>query len=185
MRHPMIKLILILVCCVTLGNPCQGQTDFKPGSISLNVKWITLKLKKYDKVTGARVGKGAFKSDQYKLYEKLKRKASENELYELTNHKSPVVRAYALTGLAEMNSPKTLDVLMKNQNDTTAIDQQFGCIGAHTTVIGYMLMFIKSYVRDQHAELSPVQEDLIRKLVDDHHAWAERKRKIPLSEEDY
>ena len=174
-----ISTTLLLLCLVSFA-----QTKYQPKQISFKVKRLAHKLQKYDKVTGARVGKSAFKTDQYKVFEKLKLAATNDELYELTNHKSPIVRAYAFTGLADNNSAKTLDLMSKNQNDTVTIKKQFGCLGGHNTVIGYMLPFIKTYIKDNKVTLTATQNDLLEKLSDDHMAWADRLRRNPPADDD-
>jgi hypothetical protein len=174
-----ISTTFLFICLISFA-----QTKYQPRHLSFKVKRLAHKLQKYDKVTGPRIGKSAAKSDQYREFEKLKLKATENELCELTNHKSPIVRAFALTGLTDINSAKTLEIMNKNQNDTVTIAQQFGCIGADNTVIGYMLPFIKSYIKNNNVTLTQQQSNLIQKLSDDHMAWADRRRNNPPADKD-
>lgn len=176
--------IIISTALLFLIAASFGQTKYQPRHISFKVRRLAHKLQKYDEVTGPRVGKAARKSDQYKVFEKLKLKANENDLYELTNHKSPIVRAYAFTGLTEINSSKTIDVIIKNQSDTVVIDQQFGCIGSRNTVIGYMLIFANRYVKNNNIALTTVQSELFQKLSDEHLAWADRQRRNPIADTD-
>ncbi len=180
----MRKIIFIATTLLFLCLANFAQTKYQPTHLSFKVKRLAHKLTKYDEVTGPRVGKAAHKSDQYKVFEKLKLKASDIELYELTNHKSPLVRAYALTGLTDVNSCKTIDVMSKNQNDTATVDQQFGCIGTCNTVIGYMLPFIKSYIKNNKISLTTTQSDVLEKISDDHRKWADRGRKNSSADKD-
>ena len=172
----MRKEFIISTIILLLSSASFAQTKYQPKHLSFKVKRLTHKLQKYDELTGPRIGKGAHKSDQYKVFEKLKLKADENELYELTNHKSSIVRAYAFTGLTEIKSNRILDVISKNQNDTVIVNQQFGCIGSSNTVIGYMLTFAKKYIKDNNNVLTNTQNELLQKLIEEHSSWADRQR---------
>ena len=162
------QLLVVFFAVIFSVSNSFAQVKYERKHLSFKVKRIVHKLEKYDVVTGRRIGKSAIKSEQYRLFEKLESKATESELYELTNHSSPVVRAYAFYGLANEKSVKMLAVIEKNQNDTVAIIQQFGCIKAGNTVIGFMAASVNGYVERHEIELTAAQKTLLEEI---HNAW--------------
>jgi len=175
----MYKRVLILSSYIFISVTIIAQTQYNAKKISFRVKRLSSKLSQFDKVTGERIGKSATVSEQYQIFQKITDHATENELYELTNHPNPIVRAYALTGLSYMNSSKTLDVLSKNKNDTAIIKEQFGCIGSHNTVIGYMLILTKNYIKKNNIQLTQEQKDLFDYIETTIENWRVRFRKTP------
>ena len=100
-----------------------------------------------------RVGMG-FISSQFKRFQRLKNIASPNELEQLLNHESPVVRLYAFQALLHHVDYNPLELLKGIATDTSNVMTQYGCI------------LSSSQVNDQAAELVRTihQEDFGRSL---------------------
>ena len=157
--------ILFLLNLISIAT--FAQVKFNSNFISPETNKIVKELMEYQSVTDGAVGIAGIETEQYNLFEKLKHISSENELYELTNHESPIIRAYAFTALIDQNSPKAIDVLVKNQFDTTLIHIQFGCVGDFDEVIGYMLDIAKPYLEKN--SLSETQLQLIAEIKEKHY----------------
>ena len=169
------KIKTLLFFFLAFSFVINAQTDFDKKLISRKTNSIVKQLEKFDKVTGPHIGKAALKSDQYILFEKLKKQASDQELFQLTNYTNPIVRAYAFYGLCDKNSSLVMDVISKNQYDTALVKQQFGCIGSTNTVIGFMMELLDDYLEKNEIVLTTEQETLIENIEARQDEWYDRK----------
>jgi hypothetical protein len=170
----MNRQTLILVFCFLLSLGSLAQTTYSKKNVSLKVKLIVHRLNKYEEVSGALIGKAPQKPKQYGLFEKLKSKANESELFELTNHPNPTVRAYAYWGLVEMNSSMVLKVILKNQSDTLMITYKYGCTGKEKRLIEFMTGFVGSYAEKNNITLTAEVNAIIQREKDE---WYKRELK--------
>lgn len=78
-------------------------------------------------VESAYVGYAGQPSDQFEVFERLYKEATESELLELTKHPEPIVRSYSFWGLAKINSNELEANLRQHLNDTTQVLTMSGC----------------------------------------------------------
>lgn len=166
--------IIILLYCLLISATSIGQTNYSKKNVSMKVKFIVHRLNKYEEISGSLIGKAPKKPRQYRLYEKLKSKANENELYELTNHANPTIRAYAYWGLVEMNSQLVTKVILKNQSDTLLITYKYGCTGRKKRIIEFMTSFLNSYAEKNHITLTEEVRLIVQREKDE---WYKREIK--------
>lgn len=138
------------------------------------MRFIVHQLNKYDEVSGALIGNAPKKPKQYELFEKLRSKADESELYELTNHPNPTVRAYAYWGLIEINSSLALKVILKNQSDTLLITYKYGCTEKEKRLIEFMTGFVPTYAEKNNITLTPEESAIVLREKDE---WYKREIK--------
>lgn len=168
-RHAIATLF-----CALLALHGSAQTNYVRKNVSLKVKTIVHQLDKYDRISGALIGHAPRKPKQYELFEKLKSKASESELFELTNHPNPSVRAYGYWALVENNSPKALEVIVKNQSDTVLVYYHYGCTGRQKRLIEFMTDFVPSYAKRNNIALTPEINAIVER---ENEAWNKREMK--------
>ena len=133
---PSLFLALFMACTI----PATAQLDkiINPQTFGLTTSEIVLQISRENMLKGPAVGFTGSKPEQYKRFERLMEKASEEQLLEFTDHENGVVRVYALWGLAVKDSPYVPQVLEKHRNDDTVIATMFGCIIEDATVIAAM-----------------------------------------------
>lgn len=83
---------------------------------------------KYNLYTGPHEGLSTEISPQWKSYEILRDKCTEQELVDLSNHLHPIVRCYAFDALAERCSPRAYEVLLQHLSDTASFEAVYGCM---------------------------------------------------------
>ena len=69
-------------------------------------------------------------SEQFNRFEKLKSLISEKELFELSKHKEPVIRAYAATELVK-NHKEVIQLFSFEINKNENVETQDGCLGGY------------------------------------------------------
>ena len=94
------------------------------------------------------VGYRGEKTSQYKRFEKLTKKAKLDELIELTEHPSPVVRGYAFWALAKRNYKKLEEIFIKHLRDEEKLKLYEGCIGLNTSVINFLYQVVSPNLLD-------------------------------------
>jgi hypothetical protein len=95
-----------------------------------------------DRVTGKHIGIAGSLSEQWDLYERLKDRATENQLISLTDHVNGAVRCYAFHALASKRSDKVFSILLKHLKDTAVITTQGGCIVSREQVKDYFINLV-------------------------------------------
>jgi hypothetical protein len=90
-------------------------------------KAIVDSMIKYGAYEGMYLGRSEKISPQWKNFEALTQKFSENEIAELCAHKNPIVRCYAFKALTEICSLKVYDILLMHLSDTAEFDGFYGC----------------------------------------------------------
>lgn len=88
----------------------------------------------YGKITSAYIGYSGSESPQYKRFMQLDSIATENELVQLIEHKSPIVRCIAFPSLCQRNIELSTQVLLKHLSDKEIVYIQSGCEGYNSNV---------------------------------------------------
>ncbi|HMI77417.1 MAG TPA: HEAT repeat domain-containing protein [Ferruginibacter sp.] len=114
------------------------------------------------------VGYSGIKTDQYKRYEKLSGFASDLDLIRLTDHKNPVVRAYAFEALAERNSGAAIPVFQKHLNDKEEFKSIGGCLAETISVNKCMLLSLQPYDGNESISLSKKEFKKYAKIITGH-----------------
>jgi hypothetical protein len=113
----------------------HGQMPFKQSHIRKPILKLTSKLPAYNDSLMTEHLQGT--------YDTVFKIATDNELYELTNHPSPLVRRSSFYTLLERYSPMVLNLLEKNAGDTTEYFQvQYGCLIENQTFIDEVLFYL-------------------------------------------
>ena len=102
-------------------------------------------------------------------YDTLFKKATEAELYELTNHANPFARRSAMYVLIERYSPKAISLLTKNSGDTAQYFLiQYGCILELRTFVDELLFYLSPMSGwDRYFKLTAANKELIKKRQDE------------------
>jgi len=103
---------------------CLGQDTASP-SLAL----LLMEMAAHDRYESGRIGFAATKSKQYERFEQLAAVATPEQLLDLAaNHKSGVVRLYALQAMQKqkIHIPESLQAQFKN--DTTRVKIFIGCV---------------------------------------------------------
>lgn len=140
-----------LVCTLGLAATAPGQS----------IAELTAQLAKAATVDAAMVGDDGDKSDTYRTYERWRDLATVAELRQCTRHPSPVVRAYAVRALVELEAD--LDwptVLQQFLRDTAKVRTFSGCCLADEQVGDVVFTEVRPRLTDE--QVLDVAEALIR-----------------------
>lgn len=136
-----IRLQLIL-SLLTLGLTVFAQVDIRPKIIN-----IVSKLQKGNQVhfgyPVGYAGRPETNNKYYKLYKRLKSKATTEELVELTKSKSALTKVYVFDILESRNYANLKNVFINNLSDTTWYWTAGGCTGFVDRVNWFMLRRLK------------------------------------------
>jgi hypothetical protein len=116
------------------------------------IERLTNKLRKEDEVHfGYPVGfagEPETKNKYYKLYSKLKDKATDEELVLLTKDTSECIVAYSFDILWQRKYSNLKDIFLQHQNDTTFFWTAAGCTGMIDRINWFMLARLKPFQKE-------------------------------------
>ena len=92
------------------------------------IKNLVEKIEKYNELQSKHVGIGGMTTVQYLNFEKLKTKATTEELLKLLNHKNSVVKGYTSWALVDNKYPKLSNILAEFLRTGETVTTQHGCI---------------------------------------------------------
>ena len=146
MKMTMIQIIitLLLISTVTFG---QGNNSIV---LEKEIENIVKKIADENMYKSSAVGYGGARTDQWKRFEALKKKATDEELIILTEHSNAAVRCYSFQALAERKHPETFKILLTHLKDNEIVKTFLGCILSGQTVGDFFL----DVVTPQHVSLS-------------------------------
>jgi hypothetical protein len=128
MRH----LVTIIILTLTLN--CFGQYPLDKTKISKQTEQIVRKIEKVNELMSSAVYESGTRPLQYDNFAELQKKATKDELIELTNHPNGVVRCYAFWALSYDTSANLFPIVINHISDTTSVKTQFGCIGSREKI---------------------------------------------------
>lgn len=108
--------------------PCNDLRDFPQIQKNKNIDSLIIRIIKTDCVYERHIGLGGNYSEQYARFERLMEILTNKEMFELTKHYNPIVRAYAFKALKIDNSRYMEMAKNELENDTTRICTMGGCI---------------------------------------------------------
>ncbi|MCB9338576.1 MAG: hypothetical protein H6577_10670 [Lewinellaceae bacterium] len=146
MKYLALIITLMLIPKVQFGQ--ELKLEYEPEKISQKIRAITNEIEKENEIHSDAVGYRGEKTSQYKRFEKLTRKAKIDELVELTEHPSPVVRGYAFWALAKRNYKKLEEIFIKHLRDEEKLKLYEGCIGLNTSVINFLYQVVSPNLLD-------------------------------------
>lgn len=136
------------------------------GSISNPVKIITEQIAQYKGVDAAAIGVAGSKSDQYKRFEHLVQQATTRELLQLTNHKSPIVRAYAFWALGKREYKSIIpEVVEKHLKDRETFNYTSGCMPETEYINSFYLQSLIYHPDFLYLKLSEAEKEKYNKLL--------------------
>jgi hypothetical protein len=142
-------------------NSALGQEDTKDTQLNSIVRLLS-----NGSLEGAQIGMmghGAHTSEQYTRFRYLSDSASTDELAQLTNHSSPVVRCYAFDALAMRCYPKVLPLAQSHFNDTIKVERIVFDMVSTMTVAEYIKReTLPHFMR--RWEPTPKDHDLLKDL---------------------
>lgn len=119
-----IALILSFILSLNLF----GQSKFDQNKISSKTNKIVQKIAKVNELMGSAVSIGGTRPKQYDNFVELEKKASKEELIELTNHPNGVVRSYSFWALSHKKNIDLFPIIKNHLNDDELVSTMFGCI---------------------------------------------------------
>ena len=111
-------IVLIIFCSLT----AFGQ------KIQPEIKKLAKKIEKYNELESEYVNYAGITTDQYRNFEKLRDKATIEELLLLLKHKNSVVKGYASWALADKMYPEMAEIFAKFLKTGETVANQHGCI---------------------------------------------------------
>lgn len=130
-----MKYMILPFLIWTISVCCQGQS-YPPTKIymddtikiSESIKTLVDQIAAYKSVDASAIGVAGSQSVQYKRFLHLVQKATTRELVQLTNHKSPIVRAYAFLGLGRREYKSLVEIIDSHLNDNESFTYLSGCM---------------------------------------------------------
>ena len=125
----------VILCVFTLAilSGC-GPYEFRSIPMSKKTRRIVNEIAKKNTLDAAAVGIAGGRSEQFKNFMLLSKKATKEEIIGLTNHPNGVVRAYAMWAIVEDTTINPIPILSKHLHDYEEINYLVGCVGRKETV---------------------------------------------------
>ena len=134
--------------------------------ISKRIQKIVDKIEEDNMYMSSAVGYGGERPKQWDRFEELKKKATDEELIILTNHKSPAVKCYSFQALAERKNPKTFEILLNHLKDTEMVETFQGCIVSGQSVGDFFLDVVKpNYISLSAYKLNEIQKNTVDSIL--------------------
>ncbi len=150
--------IRLSVICLILSISVMGQAKFDKSKISKEIIEIVQKIKKINTVMEDVVGYEGVRPKQFDHFEDLEKKATKNELMELTNHPNGAVRCYAFWALAYKVDVQLFPIVLKHLDDNEIVETMSGCIIEAEKVGDFFIRVVTPrYFGYDTKKLSPVQ----------------------------
>jgi hypothetical protein len=138
---PTIKVLILFLIVFSCAKPLYSYEE--PNRVRTSITALCHKLDREQIVhLGAPVGYGGkieSPNRYFKLYKRLRRKATVDELVSLCQSKSKVILTYAFAALVYKQSPAAKVVLEQNLQDTSLVWHSGGCTGVLRSVNSFML----------------------------------------------
>lgn len=151
---------LPLFLLIIISFLAKAQQTFKPAQIRPAMLKLTLSFPNHNDTL----------LEKYLTtpYNQIFKKATVNELYELTNHPKPLVRLSSFYELLNRYSPKVVNLLQKNRADTTQFVQiQYGCMVEIHCFYDELLFYLSPQSGwDRYFKLSSTQKQFILTMID-------------------
>lgn len=119
-RRPMKQILVIILTFFAFQ--VSGQ------KLRHEIKNLVQDIEKYNELESEHVGYAGVTTDQYRNFEKLRDKATIEELIQLLEYKNSVVKGYASWALADKMYPKLADILAEFLRTGEMATTQHGCI---------------------------------------------------------
>lgn len=134
--------------------------------ISKRIQKVVDKIEEDNMYKSSAVGYAGERTKQWDRFEELKKKATDEELIILTNHKSPAVKCYSFQALAERNNPKTFEILLDHLKDTDMVETFQGCIVSGQSVGDFFLDVVTpNYISLSAYKLNEVQKNTVDSIL--------------------
>ena len=160
MRH------LVTIIALTLTQNCFGQLHFDRTKISRQTEQVVSKIEKVNELMGSAVYYAGIRPAQYDNFTEMQKRATQEELVELTNHPSGVVRCYAFWALTYKSSANLLPIVITHISDTESVNTQFGCIGSREKVGDFFINLVTpQYVDLKSKKLTPAEYDYLDSIL--------------------
>lgn len=135
---------LFFICCEQNNSKKNvSQTDKSALDSVPTLNELIEAIAKGNTVDGPHIGMGSWKSEQYINYQKLRSKASIEELIELTDNNNSAVRCYAFQALASRKYDKVFSILLKHLKDTLQVETRGGCTNWYYLVGDYFINVVR------------------------------------------
>jgi len=99
-------------------------------------------MEKVNQLMSSAVYAGGVRPGQYDNFTELQKRATKDELTELTNHPNGVVRCYAFWALSYDTSAALFPIVLKHLQDAASVKTQFGCISSREKVGDFFISIV-------------------------------------------
>lgn len=150
---------LPLILLTTISFLAKAQQTFKPTQIRPQILQLTNNFPDHN---------DTLLEKYLSTYNQIFKKATVNELYELTNHPKPLVRLSSFYQLLNSYSPKVITLLQKNRADTTQYFKvQYGCMIEIQSFYDELLFYLSAESGwHRYFKLLPAQKQFIVTMLD-------------------
>ncbi len=145
--------------------PCFSQRNFLQERIPGAIQALCDSIAVDELVLAEQVGSIAMLPEKWEQFERLEQSAHDTTLYELTNHPQAVVRAYAFWALIHKKSIFLVPAFRKNEQDTSRISFQSGCIISHHFLIDWAARLAYDDLKEDQ-DTSPADLIYLKGLVE-------------------
>ena len=144
---------LLIISCHSRNNLLEASPEFPAFSdseitqkmiLSIKVKEIT----EHDSFDDSTIGFGSTVSPQFSRYKWLLKNATTEDLIELTDHNSTVVKAYAIQALYARHYQELKKIFSRQFKDSSTFLERSGCIGFSKKYNSFFFQLIKNELSD-------------------------------------
>ncbi len=151
-----LTLPFLFYACLNNSKNVETHNSSNKNSLDSIIKALALG----NCVESEYVGAAGQTSSQWSYYEQLQNMATIEQLIDLTNHKSGVVRCYAFEALLKTKHDTIFSVLLKHSKDTLHVITRNGCLGGTELVSDYFVKTIR-YNEEGDYQLNARQQHIL------------------------
>ncbi len=145
---------------------CLGQSNTGDARLRNDIKLIAEGIAKDNVLKSEGVGIAGQRTEQWDRFEKLKNKATADELILLTDYKNAVVKCYAFHALTLRKNIDIFPILLRHINDTATVETFSGCIMSSESVGDFFLNLVTPQYIDLNAyKLTKSQRSIVDSVL--------------------
>lgn len=156
------QLFIIFSILLFIQTNSIGQTPLYQKGIPEDVRILCNEIAKENTVMDKFIGKSMQTPIQWKNFEQLQKKSSEEVLLKLTIHEDPVIRVYAFWGLINRRSDSLVSALRKNKDTTIEVEYFKGCIKTSVILIDLVIYKVR---KENIGQLNSYDRKYIKSLI--------------------
>jgi hypothetical protein len=133
-----------------------------------DVNKLVEEISKDERMESEHIGFIGAKSEQYQNFQKLKSKASDEELRNLITHENPILKTYAYQSLIERKLIKPSEAFEEAMQNNQSFSKMSGCSIMGTDICTQIYFEIINFYPDSKREIKQIDSLILFKMDENH-----------------